>query len=57
MKTSPNLRKKAKSAFAGCEIRGKKLGVIGLGAIGAEVANACSSLGMDVVRIRPLHLS
>ena len=39
---------KAKKAFAGCEIRGKKLGVIGLGAIGAEVANACAGLGMEV---------
>ena len=39
---------KAKKAFAGCEIKGKKLGVIGLGAIGAEVANAAASLGMDV---------
>ncbi len=44
---------KAKSAFSGCEIRGKKLGVIGLGAIGAEVANACSSLGMDVYGYDP----
>ncbi|MDF2887764.1 MAG: D-isomer specific 2-hydroxyacid dehydrogenase NAD-binding protein [Lacrimispora sp.] len=44
---------KAKSAFAGCEIRGKKLGVIGLGAIGAEVANACSSLGMEVYGYDP----
>nr|WP_314461778.1 phosphoglycerate dehydrogenase [uncultured Clostridium sp.] len=47
------LTEKAKSAFAGCEIRGKKLGVIGLGAIGAEVANACSSLGMDVYGYDP----
>ena len=37
---------KAKKAFAGYEIKGKKLGVIGLGAIGAEVANAAASLGM-----------
>ncbi|NNJ29733.1 phosphoglycerate dehydrogenase [Lacrimispora defluvii] len=44
---------KAKGAFAGCEIRGKKLGVIGLGAIGAEVANACSSLGMEVYGYDP----
>ncbi len=44
---------KAKKAFAGCEIRGKKLGVIGLGAIGAEVANACSSLGMEVYGYDP----
>ena len=44
---------KAKKAFGGCEIRGKKLGVIGLGAIGTEVANACSSLGMDVYGYDP----
>jgi D-3-phosphoglycerate dehydrogenase len=44
---------KAKSKFAGCEIKGKKLGVIGLGAIGAEVANACSSLGMEVYGYDP----
>ena len=39
---------KAKKAFAGREIKGKKLGVIGLGAIGAEVANAAIGLGMEV---------
>ena len=39
---------KSKKAFAGGEIKGKKLGVIGLGAIGAEVANAAASLGMEV---------
>ena len=39
---------KAKKAFAGCEIEGKKLGVIGLGAIGVLVANAATNLGMDV---------
>ncbi|WP_333645640.1 phosphoglycerate dehydrogenase [Lacrimispora sp.] len=44
---------KEKKAFAGCEIRGKKLGVIGLGAIGAEVANACSYLGMEVYGYDP----
>lgn len=44
---------KAKKAFAGCEIKGKKLGVIGLGAIGAEVANACTSLGMEVYGYDP----
>ena len=37
-----------KSRFAGCEIQGKKLGVIGLGAIGVLVANACWNLGMEV---------
>ena len=44
---------KSKKAFAGCEIRGKKLGVIGLGAIGAEVANAAIHLGMDVYGYDP----
>ena len=44
---------KAKKAFAGREIRGKKLGVIGLGAIGALVANAAEELGMDVYGYDP----
>lgn len=44
---------KGKSAFAGCEIAGKRLGVIGLGAIGAEVANAAASLGMEVLGYDP----
>lgn len=48
-----NSVEKAKKAFAGCEIRGKKLGVIGLGAIGAEVANACAGLGMEVYGYDP----
>lgn len=39
---------KAKKQFAGCEIEGKKLGVIGLGAIGVLVANAAVHLGMEV---------
>lgn len=39
---------KAKKAFAGTEILGKKLGVIGLGAIGAMVANSAAALGMQV---------
>ena len=39
---------KGKSAFAGPEIRGKKLGVVGLGAIGVLVANAANDLGMTV---------
>ncbi len=34
------LAEKQKKQFAGCEIMGKKLGIIGLGAIGAMVANA-----------------
>ena len=44
---------KSKKAFAGTEIKGKKLGVIGLGAIGAEVANAAVSLGMEVYGYDP----
>lgn len=44
---------KAKKAFVGNEIRGKKLGVIGLGAIGIEVANAAASLGMEVYGYDP----
>ena len=44
---------KAKKAFAGCEIQGKKLGVIGLGAIGVLVANAATHLGMEVYGYDP----
>lgn len=44
---------KAKKAFGGFEIKGKKLGVIGLGAIGAEVANAAAALGMEVYGYDP----
>ena len=44
---------KAKKAFAGCELEGKKLGVIGLGAIGVLVANAADHLGMDVYGYDP----
>lgn len=44
---------KSKKAFAGCEIKGKKLGVVGLGAIGAEVANAAIALGMEVYGYDP----
>lgn len=44
---------KAKKAFAGREIMGKKLGVIGLGAIGALVANAAVDLGMTVLGYDP----
>lgn len=53
---NPNIAKeveKAKSRFAGHEIKNKKLGVIGLGAIGSEVANAASSLGMEVYGYDP----
>ena len=44
---------KKKKLFAGSEIKGKTLGVIGLGAIGIEVANAAYALGMDVVGYDP----
>ena len=44
---------KAKKAFAGTEIAGKKLGVIGLGAIGVLVANAATHLGMEVLGYDP----
>lgn len=44
---------KGKSNFAGCEIQGKTLGVIGLGAIGILVANAARHLGMKVIGYDP----
>ena len=47
------LVEKGKSQFVGPEISGKKLGVIGLGAIGALVANAASHLGMKVYGVDP----
>lgn len=47
------LVEKGKSAFAGPEIMGKKLGVIGLGAIGILVANAARALGMEVYGYDP----
>ena len=47
------LVEKGKSAFAGPEIRGKSLGIIGLGAIGGMVANAASHLGMKVYGFDP----
>lgn len=52
----PDISKKAESAkkqFSGTEIAGKTLGVIGLGAIGAMVANAARSLGMTVLGYDP----
>ena len=55
-KQDPDIAKsveKNKSKFGGLEIKGKKLGVIGLGAIGAEVANAAASLGMEVYGYDP----
>lgn len=44
---------KAKKNFAGTEIQGKKLGIIGLGAIGVKVANAAVALGMEVYGYDP----
>ena len=44
---------KGKSAFAGPEILGKTLGVVGLGAIGVLVANAAKALGMRVIGFDP----
>ena len=44
----PDLIEKGKSKFAGTEIMGKKLGVVGLGAIGTMVANTAEGLGMEV---------
>ena len=44
---------KGKSQFVGPEIKGKTLGVIGLGAIGILVANAAVTLGMDVIGFDP----
>lgn len=48
-----SLIEKGKSNFAGPEIQGKTLGVVGLGAIGVRVANAAHHLGMDVVGFDP----
>lgn len=47
------LVEKGKKEFVGAEIRGKKLGVVGLGAIGALVANAAAALDMDVLGYDP----
>lgn len=55
-KDNPDIAKlaeKTKKNFAGCEIKGKRLGVIGLGAIGVLVANAAAHLGMEVYGYDP----
>lgn len=55
-KADPEINKtmeKAKGAFAGREIMGKTLGVIGCGAIGALVAQAAHALGMHVIGVEP----
>ena len=59
IKDTPDIAKqveKGKSRFAGHEIRGKKLGIIGLGAIGGPLANRARKLGMDVCGCDP-HIS
>ena len=56
IKGSPDVAKlveKGKSQFAGMEIAGKRLGVIGLGAIGGPLANAARRLGMEVYGCDP----
>lgn len=55
-KGDPEINKtmeKAKGAFAGTEILGKTLGVIGCGAIGSLVADAANKLGMNVIAVEP----
>lgn len=47
------LVEKGKSQFVGPELLGKNLGVIGLGAVGVKVANACTKLGMNVYGYDP----
>lgn len=47
------LAEKQKKQFAGCEIKGKKIGILGLGAVGAMVANAACKLDMDVYGYDP----
>ncbi len=49
----PDMAEKGKGQFVGPEIMGKTLGVIGLGAIGAQVANTAISLGMNVIGYDP----
>ncbi len=54
--SDPDIAKKAekeKKNFAGTELEGKKLGIIGLGAIGVKVANAARNLGMEVYGYDP----
>ena len=52
----PNIQvdaEKAKKAFVGRELKGKRIGVVGLGNVGSKVANACVDLGMDVYGYDP----
>ena len=52
--TIAKLVEKGKKQFAGTEVLGKTIGVIGLGAIGVRVANACVALGMNVLGYDPM---
>lgn len=55
-KEDPEIAKsveKAKSQFGGTEIAGKTIGIVGLGAIGMELAKACIALGMKVIANEP----
>lgn len=49
----PALVEKGKKEFVGPELLGKTIGIIGLGAIGVLVANACAALGMEVIGYDP----
>lgn len=49
----PTQVEKGKSNFAGPELFGRKIGIVGLGAIGGLVANACTALGMEVIGYDP----
>lgn len=49
----PALVEKGKKPFVGTELYGKTLGIVGLGAIGAKVANSCSDLGMNIMGYDP----
>ncbi|QHE52934.1 phosphoglycerate dehydrogenase [Pontibacillus sp. HMF3514] len=49
----PKQVEEGKKGFVGTEVQGKRLGIIGVGAIGALVANDASSLGMDVMAYDP----
>lgn len=51
--TIAKMVEKGKSKFAGTEIKGKKLGIIGLGAIGGPLGNAATALGMEVYGCDP----
>ena len=54
--SDPNIQvdaEKAKKAFVGRELKGKRIGVVGLGNVGSKVANACADLDMDVYGYDP----